>query len=154
MKVYAEKDLKQEQDTWCLLSPCHSWASCCPSSRWCTPAAPLRCSPPDSNHHHDDHDQDDDDDVPHHALQLDGGAQVVEDLVLHLLVPLVHYLDGRNWKVSKASRSWRYELKSIKKYQDLDGRKWKVSSSFASRVSNRESTSSSLILEPMCTGRS
>ena len=29
-------------------------------------------------------------DVLHHALELDGGALVVEDTVLHLLVTLVH----------------------------------------------------------------
>ena len=34
------------QSTWCLPSQCHSWASCSPSSRWCTRAAPPRCSPP------------------------------------------------------------------------------------------------------------
>ena len=33
-------------------------------------------------------------DVLHHALQLDGGALVVEDPVLHLLVALVHNLDS------------------------------------------------------------
>ena len=35
-------------------------------------------------------------DVLHHALELDGGAEVVEDLVFNLLMTLVHNLDGRN----------------------------------------------------------
>ena len=35
-------------------------------------------------------------DVLHHALELDGGAEVVEDLVLNLLMTLVDNLDGRN----------------------------------------------------------
>ena len=39
-------------------------------------------------------------DVLHHALELDGGAEVVEDLVLNLLMTLVDNLDGRNWKQS------------------------------------------------------
>ena len=33
-------------------------------------------------------------DVLHHALELDGGALVVEDPVLHLLMTLVHNLDS------------------------------------------------------------
>ena len=36
----------KQSSTWFLLSQCHSWACGLPSSRWCTRAAPPRCSPP------------------------------------------------------------------------------------------------------------
>ena len=36
----------KQSSTWFLPFQCHSWACGLPSSRWCTRAAPPRCSPP------------------------------------------------------------------------------------------------------------